>query len=203
MMRTSLRSFHRRFQSFKRLRVLGALSGTLVVALACGQATPQQIDHPTGNGLRQVASSSGEGVAAGNMDSTRGNFVSNRIAFEATSTVASTTSTEFESVSSLRGLTIAHRAGVVVVVTGVIEDGPAEFRLVRDGSKVLHPSVFPAAPTNESPTGVSMSFVLRGKDRALCETFRLEWRSPSGVEATLTQANMSMSYQLVRNVGCG
>jgi hypothetical protein len=166
------------------------VSLSLLNACAANEEHTKQVDIPT-----SAASPAGT-TQDGWTSKTRTRFVS-------TSSESATETPKFEPVPSLSSVTLAHRNGLAIHVSAVLEGGPVEFRVVRDGEKIVHPGPTPVRPDNDGASSTGMSFVWEGRHQGQCHTYVLEWRATTHDPVVLRSVTMVSYYQIASNIGCG
>lgn len=121
-------------------------------------------------------------------------FRASKRAFAYTSDAVSTTATEFEPLPGLDDLEILNRDAVTAAFSGDFDGAPVEVRVVLRGGNALLPGIARFAPS-EGSSSFSQDFVSPAGRGVACRTYAVEWRSPTGDQATLRHGSLIVDYR--------
>jgi hypothetical protein len=112
---------------------------------------------------------------------------------------ASTADMAFTPVPGLDLIKVGSRGPATASFSASISGAPVDIRVIRDAR-----ALFPAAVHVDPATGTipfSYSFVAGRSVRSECHTFRVEWRSPLGQQATMEKGSLIVDFDGVRVSG--
>lgn len=145
-------------------------------------------------GLAVFASVPTVALLAAQGDGAEGQFKASKSAFAYRSAPFATTDTEFQPVPGLDDLEILGRDAATATFSGDFAGAPVEVRVVHVGRGPLEPGVASFAPGADG-TSSSFDFVMPGGRGVACRTFAVEWRSPTGAQATLNHGTLIVDYR--------
>jgi hypothetical protein len=85
------------------------------------------------------------------------------------------------------------RQGPVTLVVSLVIEGSGEVRIRRDASEVVHPDAVPIDPSRSG--AVSFTFGGPGTRKFSCDTYKVEWRTPTGEQLTVRKGSVSAYYR--------
>lgn len=117
-----------------------------------------------------------------------------RINWQAAAWVDGVRTTSSNAFTGLEGMELhIERQGPVTLVVSLVIEGSGEVRIRRDHSEVVDPG--PISIDSSRSGAVSFTFVDSGTGKFSCDTYKVEWRSPSGEQLTVRKGSVSAYYR--------
>lgn len=128
-----------------------------------------------------------------------GQVKAERIAFEATGSGGSTSSTVWNSMPGFVGVPIANRGRVHATFSGRFGGGSVEVRVRESGTGggLLTPALARFSPGTMAES-FSHPFVSRSGGSPACRNFVVEWRSAAGEVTTFEEGLLTLTYNFAK-----